>query len=78
LSIGAFAAHSIHRNGQILVVPVTAEFSNHLDWTWMAIVWVPASSRTRYPDLRVTSACPVDRHNCLMGCVVEINDDLLD
>jgi hypothetical protein len=76
--IGTLAAHSIHRNGQILVGPVTAEFSNHLDWTWMTIVWIPAGSRTRHADFRVTSACPVDRHNCLMSRIVEIYDDFLD
>ena len=77
-TVRRLAAHAVHGDGELAIRPLAAEPANDLDGAGAAVLGIAARSSSRDPNLGVAPADPVDQEHGFMGCVVEIDDDLLD
>ena len=78
IAIGRLAAHPIHRHRQLPIRPLTTKPADHLDWARVAILGVAAGTYAGHAYFRVASADPVNRHNRLVGRLIQIDHDFLD
>jgi hypothetical protein len=76
--LARLAAHSIHRNSQLTVGPLPAEFTNDFYGTRMSITRVPAGSHASDTDFGVPTAIPVQCDDRLVGLIIKIDHDFLD